>query len=407
MLPLPYFIARRYLFSQKSSNAINIITWVSIIGIGVGTAALILVLSVFNGLTQFIENMYSAFDPDLKIVAERGQTFAYSDSVYQLIMADPEVTAAAEVLEGRVWFEYAENQTFGMLKGIPDNYLDINRLDTTILLGDYTFAPINGVPQAVLGFGIAHFQLATNLQNDLVPVTVSYIPQGSRMNLPSRDVNRSYFFPAGYFQIQKEYDDQYIVANIDFVRDLFESDNQISAYEVRLDDLNRAGTVKERLEERLGSDYRVLTWYEQHETLYRVMRNEKYVTYLILVLIIGILSINIVGCLSMIVLEKQKDIAVLKSMGGTLRLIRRIFLGEGLLVGLLGGGIGVSLALIISTIQLQFGLVELHQGVLLPLRLNPMDFVLVAITVLGLSLIASIYPSRQAAKQEVVTGLRM
>ncbi|MDP5171021.1 MAG: ABC transporter permease, partial [Bacteroidia bacterium] len=137
---LPLFIARRYLFAKKSSNAINLITWVSIIGIGVGTAALILVLSVFNGLTQFIENMYSSFDPDVRIVAARGQTFQMSDSLLTAVLADEEVEAAVYTLEGRVWYEYSGNQTFGILKGLPADYLDINQLDTTILLGDYTFA---------------------------------------------------------------------------------------------------------------------------------------------------------------------------------------------------------------------------------------------------------------------------
>ena len=403
---LPYFIARRYLFAKKSSNAINVITWVSITGIGVGTAALILVLSVFNGLTQFIEDMYSSFDPDLKITAERGQTFAYSDSLMTLVKAEPGVAAASFTLEGRVWFEYADNQTFGILKGLPSDYLSVNRLDTTILLGDYTFAPVNGVPQAVLGIGLAKFQLNTNLENDIVPITVSYIPQGSRMNIPNRDVNSDVFFPSGYFQIQKEYDDQYVLADIDFVRDLFEADDQVSSIEIRLYNLDQADRVKSRLSEILGPQYNVKTWYEQHETLYRVMKNEKYVTFLILVLMIAILAINIVGSLSMIVLEKTRDIAVLKSMGGTSRLVRRIFLGEGLLVGFVGGGIGMAIALAFSLLHLQFGIVELHQGVLLPLKLRLPDFLLVSASVLGLSFLASIYPSRSAASITVVEGLR-
>ncbi len=403
---LPYMIARRYLFAKKSRNAINVITWVSIIGISVGTAALILVLSVFNGLTQFIENMYSSFDPDIKITAERGQTFAYSDSLLALIEADPGVAAASKVLEGRVWFEYANNQTFGVLKGLTPNYLSINRMDTTILLGDYTFAPINGIPQAVMGIGLAKYQLNTNLENDLVPISVSYIPQGSRMNLPSRDVNTDFFFPAGYFQVQKEYDDQYALADFEFVRKLFEAGNEISSFEVKLFNLDRASQVKQRLQEALGPEYRIRTWYEQHETLYRVMKNEKYVTFMILVLMIAILAINIVGSLSMIVLEKTKDIAVIKSMGGTQGLIRRIFLGEGLLVGLVGGGVGLVIAMSFSFLHLQFGLIELHQGVLLPLELRLVDFLLVGATVLGLSFLASIYPSRSAAQISIVEGLR-
>lgn len=402
---LPFYLARRYLFAKKSSNAINLITWVSIIGIGVGTAALILVLSVFNGLTQFIENLYSSFDPDIRIVAERGQTFEMTDSLMSTVLADKDVEAAVFTLEGRVWFEYSGNQTFGVLKGLPVDYLDINQLDTTILLGEYTFAPINGVSQAVFGIGLAKLQLNTNLENDIVPVSVSYIPQGSRMNT-TRDVNTASMFPAGYFQVQKEYDDRYVLCSMDFVQDLFEAEGQASALEIRLKDLNDADRVKKRLQPLIGPEYRIQTWYEQHETLYRVMKNEKYVTFLILVLMIAILAINIVGSLSMIVLEKTKDIAVLKSMGGTKDLIRNVFLGEGLLVGAIGGGIGLVLALTFCILQLNFGLVELHQGVLLPIRLILSDFVYVILAVLGLSFLASIYPSRSAAGITVVTGLR-
>lgn len=402
---LPLFIARRYLFAKKSSNAINLITWVSIIGIGVGTAALILVLSVFNGLTQFIENMYSSFDPDVRIVAARGQTFQMSDSLMNTVLADEDVKAAVYTLEGRVWYEYSGNQTFGILKGLPADYLDINQLDTTILLGDYTFAPINGVPQAVLGIGLAKFQLNTNLENDIVPISVSYIPQGSRMNT-TRDVNTEVFFPSGYFQVQKEYDDRYALTNLEFVQELFEAENEASTIEIKLDDLDHAGRVKDRLQILVGEEYMVQTWYEQHETLYRVMKNEKFVTFMILILMIAILAINIVGALSMIVLEKTKDIAVLKSMGGTASLVRKVFLGEGLLVGAIGGGIGLSIALIFSFLQLQFGMIELTQGVLLPLKLMLPDFLIVAAAVLGLSFLASIYPSRSAANISVVAGLR-
>lgn len=402
---LPFYLARRYLFAKKSSNAINLITWVSIIGIGVGTAALILVLSVFNGLTQFIENLYSSFDPDIRIVAERGQTFEMTDSLMNTVLADKDVEAAVFSLEGRVWFEYSGNQTFGVLKGLPADYLDINQLDTTILLGEYTFAPINGVPQAVFGIGLAKLQLNTNLENDIVPVSVSYIPQGSRMNT-TQDVNTASMFPSGYFQVQKEYDDRYVLCSMDFVQDLFEAEGQASALEIRLRDLNDADRVKKRLLPLIGPEYRIQTWYEQHETLYRVMKNEKYVTFLILVLMIAILAINIVGSLSMIVLEKTRDIAVLKSMGGTRELIRNVFLSEGLLVGAIGGGIGLILALTFCLLQINFGMVELHQGVLLPIRLILSDFVYVILAVLGLSFLASIYPSRSAAGITVVTGLR-
>lgn len=402
--------ARRYLFSKKSSNAINLITWVSMLGIGIGTAALILVLSVFNGLTGFIEGLFASVDPEIKIVASIGKTFEDRPGLADSLLDHPEVMTLTRSLEGRVLLEYQDRQTFASLKGVEGNFNEVNSLDGSVFGGAYTFAPRNGVTQAVLGNNIAH-QLSANTEDENRPILVYYLPQNAPMRSLEADANLGRIFPAGYFSIQKEYDEKYVFTDLNYVQQLFELPNQISAYELRLSDISQAAKVQADLEALLGDQYDVLTWYEQHAALYRVMKNEKFISYLILVLMLSILAINIVGGLSMIVMEKTRDIAVLKAMGATSRLIRRVFENLGLLVGAIGGGFGALLALILGLGQKYLGLISLQGGEsfrvkAFPIELEVSDFLLVLATVIVLAGIASIYPAIQAARIQVVEGLR-
>ncbi|MEM7656441.1 MAG: ABC transporter permease [Bacteroidota bacterium] len=410
-------IARRYLFAKKSRNAINLITWVCMLGIGFGTMAIILVLSVFNGLTGFIEGLFAGMDPDIKVVAERGQTFEFSQETYDQLLAHPDVEAITTTLEGRVWLEYADNQSSGLLKGVEPNFLAVNQLDSFIIGGNYTFAARNGTYQAVMGVEVAH-RLNADLVNDsrplseVAPIGISYIPQNASASNPQAFLNTRYVYPAGVFSIQKEYDESLILSDIEMVRKLFDLENEISAYELRLTDLGRATNVRDDLQEILGEDFRVLTWFEQHQTLYRVMKNEKYISYLILVLMLAIAAVNIVGSLHMIVMEKTRDIAVLKSMGATDSMIRRIFQLTGMLVGGIGGIMGVLLALIVGLIQQFYGVVKLTGGESFRVKAFPIglqwdDFALVFLTVMLLAVVASYFPSRQASRVKVVEGIRL
>lgn len=403
-------IALRYLFSKKSSNAINLITWVSMIGIGFGTAALILVLSVFNGLTGFIEGLFAAIDPDLKIVAaDEGRYFEAEAELLDSLRNHPQVAAVTRTVEGRVWFEYVDNGTIAVLKGVEPDFTEVNPLDDYVYGGNYTFAPRDGIHQAVVGSIVAGL-LKPNTEDELRPIRVSYIPQDASFLNPQRDVKLGRLFPSGYFSIQKEYDERYVFSDFDYVRELFELEDQISAIEIRLHDIVQADAVQEDLATLLDGRYEVLTWYEQHATLYRVMKNEKYISYLILVLMLAIAAINIVGGLSMIVLEKTRDIAVLKSFGATQGMVRQIFQYVGLLVGGIGGGVGVLLAFAIGLAQKYFGLVKLNGGEsfrvkAFPIALQWQDFALVFLTVMVLAALASLYPARQAARIRVVEGL--
>lgn len=403
-------IARRYLFSKKSSNAINIIIWVSISGIAVGTAALILVLSVFNGLTGFIEDLFAAIDPDIKIVASEGKFFESSDTLYARLMVDQDVVYVTRTLEDRVWLKYVDNQSLAVLKGIDRDFNEVNPLDTFIYRGRFTPFERNGYPQVIMGSIITH-RLNADHENDRNPISMFYVPQDVKAFEIASAIQPTYIIPSGHFDVQKEYNEKYIFGDLHFVSKVFGAEGQISAYEIKLKDLRKAEAFKNRMTETLGPEYEILTWYEQHKTLYRVMKNEKYISYLILVLMNALTAINIVGSLSMIVLEKSRDIAVMKSFGATNTFIRNTFFRTGLMVGSIGSGIGILIALALGLGQKYWGFVQLQGGdsfrvKAFPVELQIQDFLLVGITVLVLAALASIYPAHQASRIEAVNGLR-
>ncbi|WNJ18527.1 FtsX-like permease family protein [Pontibacter sp. G13] len=405
-----FTIAKRYLFGKKSSNAINVISWVAMIGIGVGVAALILVLSVFNGLTSFIEDLFAGVDPDIKIVASSGFHFEHDEELYEQLAKHPKVAAITRTVEGKVGFEYVDNQVLGTLKGVESSeYLAVNPLDSSVYVGEFGLARQNGVQQAVFGASVAA-GLSADLHDEILPITVFYIPQKASMLNPQKSIRTDRVFPSGFFSIQKEYDETLVVSDFEFVQNLFRLKNQVSSYEIRLKNIDDASAFKEEIQPWLGENLEALTWFEQHITLYKVMRNEKYISYLILVLILAIAAVNIVGSLYMIVLEKKRDIAILMSMGTTSSFIRGVFQQTGLLVGAVGGMIGVLLALIAGLAQKYLKLIKLNGGEsfrvdAFPIEMQFGDFALVFVTVLLLAWIASLYPSNKASSGNIVEGL--
>jgi lipoprotein-releasing system permease protein len=412
-LNLPFFIARRYLFSKKTSNAINIITLISMVGIMVGTAALIIVLSVFNGLSSLLEGLFAAIDPDVKVVAAEGKYFVEDEDLRARLEALPEVAVLTRSLEDRVVMQYFDKQVVATLKGVDEKFAVANPIDSSAYLweGSYSFEPHAGVQQGVFGQGVAA-RLSLNVNDRVHPIAIKVLnDQANSLADLGQAIIFESLFPAGLFSVQKEYDDKYVLVDLAFARDLFSVPQGVSAYEIALHDLKDLDQVKAKIEGILGPEYRVITWYEQHESLYRVMRNEKYIGYLILTLLLAIAAINIVGSLSMIVLEKTRDIAVLKSMGATTRLIRRTFLLEGVLVGGIGVGVGMALAFTFGILQQEFGILRLQGGEnfrisAFPLEMRLEDFVLIFLTVTSLSLLAALYPAFKAAQVGVVEGLR-
>ena len=407
---LAWFIARRYLFSRSLNNAIHLITLVSMVGIAVGTAALLIVLSVFNGLTTFIEGLFAAVDPHVKIVAARGQYFERNTDAEAYLSSHPDVAAWTGTLRGTIGLQYLDHQAFADIVGVEDNFTRVNALDTFVYEGSYNLRTRGGVHQVLLGSMVAA-NLNADLADQNTPIIAGYIPQESNLVSLENAFSSGRLLPSGYFSVQKEYDEKLAFAHIDFVRELLGIETAYSAYEVRLKDINQAAAFKKEVLARLGPEFQALTWYEQHETLYKVMRNEKYVSFLIVVLMLAIAAVNIVGSLSMVVLEKKRDISILKSCGSNWQLIRQVFLIEGLLVTGIGVLSGMTFAWIFGLLQQRYGLIRVNGGETFrvdafPLEMQAGDFALVFVTVIALGTLAAWYPAQKGAKAAISEGLR-
>ncbi|HLP93889.1 MAG TPA: FtsX-like permease family protein [Saprospiraceae bacterium] len=397
---LPLLISRRYLFARRSTNAINIITGISVLGMAIGTAALVLVLSVFNGFEDLLSDLFGHFNPPLKITAAKGKTFEVDSIQLAQIRALPGVEVLSQTLEEIAFFEHQGSQDFGVLKGVDDQFALVNGIDsdTTLIEGKYLLQ--DGERNClVLGAGVRN-KLSVNVENPLASVTV-YMPeqQSGFLDKPFKTRLAS---PVGTFAIQQEFDSEYVLSNIDFVRELLESPpGAVSALEIKTTKGAQIPELKARIQAILGDSYVMKDRYEQNEAFFKVMQLEKWMGFAITSLMLLLMAFNTVGALWMIVLDKQRDISTLKSMGATDGTIRRIFLLEGLLLTLLGMVIGLLLAIILYVIQKQHGIVTIPEGFLVdsyPIAMRATDFIPITLTVLGIGLLASILPARRAAQ---------
>ena len=395
---LPLRIARRYLFAKRSTNAINIITGIAIFGISVGAAALVLVLSVFNGFEDLITDMYSNFNPDAKITAAQGKTFSADSSLLERVRAVEGVAVVSQTLEEVAFFEYKDRQDFGILKGVDEYYQEVTNVDSTVREGVYELSQ-GSRPLAVLGVGMRN-KLGVNVDDQFSAMTV-YMPKRRKVGMFEKQFRTQLLYPGGTFVIQTDYDNQYIIASVDFARKLLDYRNEVSALELKLHPgFNNEATLA-RLSEALGPDYEVRNRYEQEEAFMKLMQVEKWLSYAIDGLMMLLVSFNIIGGLWMIVLEKRPDIAILKSMGARDNTVRNIFLSEGLLLCGLGLLIGFVLALSIYFFQKYYGLVSIPGNMIIeayPIEIRLVDFLVVAATVLVIGLLASIPPALRAKR---------
>jgi lipoprotein-releasing system permease protein len=399
-------IARRYLFAKKSTNAINIITGIAVFGIAVGSAALVLVLSVFNGFEDLITGMYSNFNPDVKVVPAKGKTFeADSIMLAELEMIEG-VAAVAGSLEEVAFFEYKDNQDFGTLKGVDKNFANVVGIDSTVREGQYLFND-NGRELAVLGLGMRN-KLSTNVGDRFTGMAV-YMPKRdnrpSPFGLAAQPFRRRYVYPGGTFIIQQEFDNQYVLSSIDFARDLLDVEDVVSALEFRLDAGANKDEVMGRIAKYMGEGFIVKDRFKQEEAFMKLMQVEKWLSYAIASLMMLMVAFNMIGALWMIVLEKQKDIAILKSMGTLNTSIRNIFINEGVLLSLLGLAIGFVLAIGLYLIQTTVGIVSVPGNFIVdayPISMRVIDFVVVAVTVVIIGLLASLPPALRAMRVSVL-----
>lgn len=396
-------IARRYLLAKKSTNAINIITGIAVLGIAVGSAALILVLSVFNGFEDLIATMYSNFNPDVKVTPAQGKTFTADTVILEELLALEEVAAVTTSLEEVAFFEYKDNQDFGTLKGVAPNYEKVVGIDTTVREGVYRLK--DGEKDfAILGLGMRD-KLNVNVGDPFTELGV-YMPRRSQSRgMFSRQLQpfrRRYIYPGGTFVIQHEFNNEYVLAPISFARSLLEADaDEVSAIEIRLRKGVDSRDAVAQIATLLGEDYEVKDRFEQEAAFLKLMQIEKWLSYAIASLMLLLVSFNMIGALWMIVLEKQPDIAILRSMGALKTTIRDIFLAEGVLLSLLGLGIGIVLALGLYAAQKYIGLITVPGNFIVeayPISLRFMDFVTVAITVVTIGLLAAFPPALRSMR---------
>lgn len=400
---LSFYIARRYLLGKKSQNAINIISGISVLGITTGTMALVIVLSVFNGFDTVVKSLYNTFDPDIQISAKMGKTFAPDPVTMQELRSTPGVVAVSEVLEENVLLLYDERQHIATIKGVDDAFNDVSGLDSMVYDGEMKLKDRNR-PYAVVGQGVA-YSLGIGL-NFINPLFVYTIDRTSRINMaqPEESIRRDYIYPSGIFSIEQEYDSRYVICPIEFVRKLLSYQDEVTSLEVKLDPGFQPEGVQKRIASLMGDDFNVKNREQQNELFYKVMRSEKWAIFLILTFILIIASFNVIGSLSMLIIDKKKDIITLRNMGAENRLIKRIFLVEGWLISVFGSITGIFLGTAISWVQQRFGIIKLTgNGNFIieayPVHIEVVDICLVWVTVLLIGLFAARYPVRQISKK--------
>jgi lipoprotein-releasing system permease protein len=399
---LKFLFAWRYFKAKKSTNAINIISWVSVSAIILGTASLIVLLSVFNGLEDLVRSLYTSFYTDVKISPVSGKFIHVPNTSLLRLKQVDDVIGYSLTVEDQALLQYNNNMLPVLLKGVDSNYKNINGLSKNILKGEYQIGSSDR-PLAVLGAGI-EYTLDIESDRSIAPMTVNLFRNGTIDPSDAASAIRTdALVSAGTFKIQEDFDNHYVVTNLGFMQRMLGLDsNQYGAIEIATRDGRVSRDLKLKLRSIFGSEFLIRTRDEQNQTLFGTMKMEKWVIYIILTLILIVAAFNIVGALTMLVLEKKKDIQVLKAMGADNQFIQQIFLNEGILLGVIGGGLGFLLAILLCWMQVNFKLVPLEGNFLIdyyPVKLIPGDFILVGTTILVVVLLASWLPARKAALQ--------
>jgi lipoprotein-releasing system permease protein len=399
-------IALRYLFSKKSTNAINIISYISMAGMGVGAFALIVVLSVFNGFEGLIKDLYNAFYPELIVTPAQGKIFDNNAFVEQKIKADKSIVAYTKVLEENAYLEYEGKATIATIKGVDSNYTNTTDVADYVRQGSFYLSD-STKEYAVLGANI-NLALNTSIENNFASMSIR-VPKLTTASvfIPEDAFNSAHVVPAGIFSIQQEFDSKYVLVSLPLAQQLIGIENAVSAFEVKLKSGIDAEKQKKSIQAVLGKAYKVQTREELNEVLYRVVKMERWAVFAILSFILVIISFNIVGSLTMLAIEKTKDISILKAMGANPSQISTIFLLEGVFVAMLGAGIGLLLGLLLCFVQINYGIVKLAEGGAsfvvdaYPVKVIASDILLTFFTVAGISLLAALVPAIKAAKQKL------
>lgn len=395
------YIAKRYLFSKKSHNAINIISFISVLGIGIGTMALIVVLSAFNGLSGLVQSLYTSFDSDIQITVKEGKIFNPSAPEIQHLKSINGVLYFNEILEENALLKYNDKQCIVTVKGVGADYQKASHIDSLVKDGSFMLTK-NKENYVVVGRGVSNI-LGASTNDYFIPIQFFSPKRGRAQSVnPDDAINKKSAYVSGIFSVNEEFDLKYAITDLSFARELFEYTNEVSSIEITLAQNADKDEVLKKIKSSLGDKYEVKNRYQQNEILFKTLESEKLWTFIILVFILVIATFNVIGSLTMLIIEKKKDIKILTNMGADISLIRKIFFKEGMMITLVGALSGLLLGTILCVLQQQFKLIKFEEGFIVdayPVAMKLKDYLITFVVVLSIGFIAAWYPIRLFTKR--------
>ncbi len=392
MPKLPLFFARRYLFSKKSHSVINIISAVSSFAISIPVAAMVILLSVFNGFESMVESMYQSFDPEILVSPVKGKVFNKDSVPYQQLKATEGVEEASYFLEETALFKYRDREFVGgIMRGVDSLYDRVIPIDTLITEGEYKLQ-FGDFPQAVVGQGVAY---TLGIRTAFYDPIIIMIPRRGKISslLPTSYYREDRLFPGGIFALEADIDGKYMIVPMDFAQDLLDYDNMASGVMIKLENGANPEKTQQLISEYLGDDFKVQTRYQQKESFYRIMVYEKWGIYFIILLVLIVASFSLIGSLAMLIIDKREDMRTLVKMGSDISLVRKIFLTEGMLIYCIGALFGLILGIILAWVQQQFGVITISAETFLfdayPVKLKLTDLIWITVTFISVSFIIS------------------
>jgi len=398
-MKLPFFIAFRYLISKKKHNIINVISTISICGITFGTMALIIVLSVFNGFEALVITMFNSINPDLQITVKEGKTFELDSLQRNQIKNLKGVIYFTDVVEENVLLKYKDKQHIAVIKGVSEDFFKMSKICTLVFNGNCAVKE-GDVNYALIGNGVATV-LDINTDDYLNLLSV-YVPRKGTRSLsdPTKAFNNRLLQPGGLFSVEYEYDSKYFITDLNFAKDLLSYNNEVTSVELGVDSHFEVEKIKNEIRKIVGDKFQIKNRFEQQELMYKVMKSEKWAIFLILTFILIIAVFNVIGTLTMLVIEKKRDISILWTLGADNKLFKQIFFIEGILISFFGSLSGLFLGGLICWVQQTFGIIVLDSGQSFivdayPVKMHILDFVMVFATVIFIGVVAAYMPIRK------------
>lgn len=401
------YIASRYLLTKKSHHAINIISGVSVCGVAIATAALVCILSVFNGFQDTVAGLFTSFDPELKVVPAEGKFMAADADGLEELKSNPNVAVCTEALEDNALLMINNRQAMATIKGVEDSFEELTNIDN-ILIGDGVFElHVDVIDYGIIG---SNLLMQLGLPTDFSSPVQVYAPRkGERIDLtdPRESLNQEELYSpkVGFMVKQGKYDSHYVITNIAFARRLFERQGYVSSVELKLSEGADLQAVKKDIQNSLGNKYKVLDRYEQQEDTFKIMQIEKLISYIFLTFILMIACFNIIGSLSMLIIDKKQDVVTLRNLGASDKQISNIFMIEGCMICFLGAIIGIVLGLTLCLIQQQYGVIRFgnSEGSYLldayPVSVHALDIVIIFVTVIIVGFLSVWYPVHHLSKK--------